>query len=122
MKRKPIIGETLVRWTPKGRNSDERIEDVKVTKVGRKFFSVSSGFGDSEFELDDWGIRRTDNVRANFPKWIFESTDELEAHKRELRDRASFSEWKSKSIWGQEKLPIEKIRAILEILEINPEP
>ena len=37
---KPIVGETLIAETPARRFGARRIENVTVTKVGRKYFSV----------------------------------------------------------------------------------
>lgn len=111
MKRKPIVGETLVLWTPPQRHGRERTELEVVETVGKKYFTLSGNR--SRFLIEDWGIEPTDNTRANFPKWVFESTDELNQHKADLDTQRQFNEW----LRSYPRVSVEQAKAILAIAQ-----
>ena len=116
-KRNPIVGETLWRWRPASRGTQDSIEKVTVTKVGRKYFSTMGIYSEREYLISDWGIRPVGNNRHNFPEWIFESEQAIEDHKKELQDRRDLSNWKYSH--DSNDMTTEQVRAILKI--VNPD-
>ena len=121
-KRKPVVGEILVRWRPKNRQSGEEICDVRVIKVSKKYFNVETVEGgykyDGEFAIDDWGRKDTGhNERRNFPLWIFESREQIDEHKATIRDRNRLNEWRRE--WGL-SVTDDQVRRILAIIDETP--
>lgn len=70
----------MIAETPKGRHSSERkVENVQVTKVGRKYFSVvfDGGKREHDFYLNSWR-RAGENVHTNFPINLFRTHQEMD--------------------------------------------
>lgn len=112
MRRKPIVGETLILWTPPHRFGKENAEVVTVKSVGSKYFSLHD-YTRARFCISDWGIEDVCNTRANSPKWIFESEAELEQHKADLEIQKRFGEW----LRSYPRVTVEQAKDILAIVE-----
>ncbi len=113
MKRKPIVGETLVAHTPKNRWREETVEETIVLTVGRKFFTISSR-PRSRFSVTSW--RPCDyNESVNSPISLYESRLEMDCdlltakQTKELSEKLRYS-----SDWN--KLTGEQIAAIHKIV------
>jgi len=112
MKRKPIVGETLILWTEPHRRGQEFIESVTVESVGKKYFTLNERYK-TRFCLSDWGIEDSWNTRANGPKWIFESIEQLDLHKADLAIKKRFQTWLN----SYPKVTVDQARSILAIVD-----
>jgi hypothetical protein len=111
MNRKPIVGETLVLWTPLQRHRQERVESVIVATVGKKYFTFEGHR--SRYCISDWGVEDTHNTRTNFPKWAFEHMVALNQHKTDMEIQRRFGEW----LRSYPQVTVEQAKAILSIIE-----
>ncbi len=111
MRRKPIVGETLILWTPPQRHCEGRVDSVTVATVGKKYFTLTRGR--SRFLISDWGVEDSHNVRVNFPQWIFESEAELDQHKADLETQKLFREW----LRSYPRVTLQQAKEILAIVQ-----
>lgn len=111
MKRKPIVGETLVLWTPPHRHRTERVESATVETVGKKYFTIRGTR--SRYLLSDGSVEDTYNNRFNSPSWIFESMVELNQHKEGLEIQRRFAEW----LRSYPRVTVEQAKSILAIVQ-----
>jgi hypothetical protein len=113
MKRKPIVGEILIAYQPKGRWREEIVEEATVLTVGRKFFTISSR-PRSRFSVTSW--RPCDyNESINNPISLYESRLEMDCHMVTTKQTKELSEnLRYHSDWN--KLTGEQIAAIHKIV------
>ncbi len=114
MKRKPNIGETLfdLNIGNHARNRPQSLTPVKVTKIGRKFFTCAP-FGsnhETEFHLDTWA-EKTEHCRNH---QLYETREawEEEDERQRLSDRIKQAFNKH----GEIKLPLAQMGKIDAIL------
>ena len=119
MNRKPKLGERLVAEIIY-RNSESKITDVKVIRVGTKHFDVarldSIGHTLTTNLIKDWSTRvGSCNIGINAPIHIFETREQIAAkNEHQARANALWMQFRYSSDWL--KVDPEKLKAITEIL------
>ena len=115
--RKPVVGETL--WMLNvgnaARGVPQTLTPSKVTKVGKKYFSVAEGWRETQFHLEDW--REKSEYSATCALYESEQAwkDEVESEKlcREIGTAFQYGR-------NAKELSLPSIRAIHGILTSNP--
>jgi hypothetical protein len=113
VKPKLKVGDTLIAHRPKGRWQNEEVREVKVTGVGRLYFTLDWQVK-SKFRVQDW--RQADyNESVNNPVNLYVSHDEMNAvmiRQKQVTDLSNLlhyqSDWRS--------LTSEQISAIHKIV------
>ena len=111
---KPFVGQKLF-YVNVGNNAirhEQKIKKCKVTKVGRKYFTTDTPYQNNEWYISNWGMKT--NYCAGYK--LYESSQEWEDEIERKRLASNISDTLRYSSDVQ-KLPIEKLRAINEILE-----
>lgn len=114
-KRKPILGEMLVRYRPATRHIPAKVDELPVVKVGTKYFYVGDESWHTKFMREDWGIDGSGNGRINWPAWLFESREELAAYLEAGRIRGGVTSFFRDYGW-ETKLTQEQFLAIHAII------
>ena len=117
MKRKPTIGETLYSLNVgnAARNTPQVLTPLKVTKVGRRYFTLSEGWRDVQFHLSDW-VEKSDYTPSHR---IYETEQSYkdEKEEREISNRIYRAfEYGSNT----HKIPLPKLREIDQMLTVAP--
>lgn len=116
--RKPVVGETLVYYKPGRHGSADKISEVKVTKVGTKYFRVKSfSVPETEFERKDWEIKDSWNSRYNFPAFVFETMADLGTMLETGKLREAVLK-RTREFGWERSLDLEQLRALAGILKI----
>ena len=115
--RKPVVGETL--WMLNvgnaARDVPQTLTPSKVTKVGKKYFTVGEDWRETQFHLEDW--REKSEYSARYALYESEQAwkDEMESTRlcREIGEAFQYGR-------NAKGLSIPSLRAIHGILTSNP--
>ena len=99
-----------------GRNKKVINEEwMTVTKIGRKYFTVTTQSGlENEFDLVNWR-RRGENVHSNSPIYLYPSEEHACKEEKVIVIAKTISE-KMKWVSDWEKLELGELEAIAKIL------
>lgn len=116
MKNKPKVGQTLYLLERGFRHRDKEkeieLEPVKVTKIGRKYFSIEKYGRDVQFHIENWH----EKTEYNSTNYLYESKQER-AEEKEFDEK--LTEIKEVfGTWGRGKnLSLDSLRKIYNIIQ-----
>ena len=87
MKKKPTIGQTLYSLNVgnAARNTPQILTPLKVTKVGRKYFTLRGDWRETQFHLDNW--REKSNYMPTQQIYETEQSCKDEIEEKEISNR-----------------------------------
>lgn len=117
MKQKPKVGQVLYSLNVgnAARGCKQKLTQVEVTRVGRKYFYIGKGWRETQFRIDNWG----ENTEYSATQKLYEKPEDWEEEKAQSflfsALRAEFDSWNST------KFSADQLRRAAEALGIEPE-
>lgn len=117
MKRKPTIGETLYSLNVENaaRNTPQVLTPLKVTKVGRKYFTLGEGWQEAQFHLSSW--KENSDYTPSHRIYETEQSYKDEKEEGEISNRIykAFEYGRN-----TQEIPLSKLREIDQMLTVAP--